>query len=191
MRQLLFATLVFSLFILSGCARTPSECSSVAPSRFANCVYLKAVTEQDPFHCYSLSDTNQRAICIRDAANSAARESLLRATPEQRALIFFSDQPVLPVANETPKLPPGPSANQTDPQQGLCGSLPLDQKEQCLRDIAVGAKDMAACEGIAGPAMRQSCITTIARTLKSPEICLKLSQSENIDLCNLYSKAGE
>lgn len=192
MKKAIAALAALFLVFLSGCAQTGAQdCSGVQPAKFANCIYVKAVMAQDPFGCYSLPDLNQRAQCIKDATNPEARSSLARALPEQRDSIFAVNAAAPAKENKTEPLPAAPPASPTLTPLEECNSLPSPDKDNCLRALAVGNKDIATCAGIGDETVRQNCITQIAKMVKDPAVCAPLEKQADIDLCNLYSKAGE
>ena len=193
MKKVIVALAALFLVFLSGCAQTgaPADCSGVPPAKFSNCLYVKAVMEQNPFRCYSLSDLNQRAQCIKDASNQEARSSLQRALPEQRDSIFADN--VAAPAKENKTEPPPAEAQRSPPAAPLeqCNLLASQDRDNCLRALAVENKVIATCTGISDETVRQNCITQIAKMVKDPSICAPLGKQADRDLCNLYAKAGE
>ena len=183
---------LFFLAAFFGCAQGgPAECGSAPPEKLANCIYVKAVMDQNPFSCYSLEDTNQRARCIKDASDPAVRTSLQSALPEQRDSIFAEPVPSPSKANAT--IAPEPEPPKTAPASPLeqCNSFQPPDADQCMRAIAIESKDIAACNGVRDRTTKQNCITQVAKMVKSPAICGSLSSQDDINLCNLYAKAGE
>lgn len=97
-----------------------------------------------------------------------------------------SFSPIQQAANSTTTQP---LANPGQPQD--CNSIVGAGKDDCLRSNAVQNRDLAGCEAVSDATMRQSCITEIAKMVRNPSICAELSDKNDIDLCNLYAKAGE
>lgn len=111
MKNFQFALILLSALALSGCVRGPPECGSVPPAKLSGCIYTNAVMGQDPFGCYSISDLNQRARCIKDASDPSARTQLQRTLPEERGQAFAESAPPLqpkPNATAKPEAPAKP-----------------------------------------------------------------------------------
>jgi hypothetical protein len=179
------------VFLISGCFQggAPAACASAKQSAFANCVYINAVMEQNPFYCYSLPDKYQRSVCIQDASDPKVKAALERADQETREAIFAEKQPQPPpsVPQENVSQPPQPAEL---PANGSCGQLQGIERDDCYRMLAVEGSNISACEEVNASSLRESCIAQVAQMLKKPEICLQLSMQGSIDLCNFYSKAG-
>jgi hypothetical protein len=115
MERFQFAIILLSALALSGCASQPSSCGAVPPAKLSECVYTDAVMHQDPFSCYSIPDLNQRAKCLKDASDPAARTQLQHALPEQREPIFTApESPPVSKANATAKPAPESPVSKAD-----------------------------------------------------------------------------
>lgn len=196
MKQAIIALAAIFAVFLSGCAQSGSQvgCGQVPPAKLANCIYVQAVMAQDPFQCYSLPDKNQRAACIKDASDPLAKTALQRENPSQRDSIFMDNRTAPAKGNGTiaaPAAPPAPPARAPAGTLGQCNLLSSPGKGNCLRALAVENRDIAICGGIGEETVRQNCIAQIAKMVKDPSICARLGRQSDLDLCNLYSKAGE
>jgi hypothetical protein len=187
MNSLPAAFLLISLALLFGCLQSgiPSECSGVSSSKLANCIYVKAVSEQNPLRCYALQEKDRRASCMKDATNPAARNTLGRIEESQRESVFT--EPSEPAKPETPPQKPA----EKPARFAGCDSAPKEEQDVCLRESALNSSTMAICEQIKDTSILQNCITQIARMTKRPEICDSLKSKDNAELCRLYAKGGE
>jgi hypothetical protein len=177
--------------LLSGCTQggSPSVCSSGKPAMFANCVYINAVMEQNPFYCYSLEDKYQRGVCIQDASDAAKKTLLERADPATRDAIFAEKSATQPAPPMQENATPTEQPPVVVPQEG-CGSLQDAAKDNCYRALAVEKSNISTCEQVLSPVVRENCIAQEAQAVKKPEICPSLTNQSSIDLCNFYSKTG-
>jgi hypothetical protein len=196
MRSLAPAVLILSLaMLLTGCVQggLPSTCSNVTPDRLANCVYIWAVTEQNAFDCYSISDLGQRKMCISDASNPAIKKKLGGMAQSERDSIFVSKP--FPSAPSTSIMQPLPSNATEDTGAVLDGNETIVENatslDQRVYEQAVQANDVQLCEQIADYSVLRSCISQIARQKKIPAICDTLSDKDNIELCRMYSQGGD
>ncbi|MCX8194582.1 MAG: hypothetical protein N3G22_00525 [Candidatus Micrarchaeota archaeon] len=175
---------------LSGCIQgeKPPQCASVPKEKFANCIYINAVMEQNPFYCYSLEDKEQKRVCIQDASDASKKAALERADQETRDSIFAPKKPqIIPVQNQTknnttdeiPQLPPLP--------QDPCEMAPASKKDECYWQVAMEDLNMPLCEKIKTGSFRENCIAYIALTTKNSALCQQLTNRSNIDLCRFFS----
>jgi len=184
------------LLLLFGCAQggIPSACANSPVDKLSNCIYVAAVLEQNPYDCYSLQENTQREKCLRDASDSSAKKSLEQMTPSERANIFvatpeaanasgISSIPFLPPANEPANSNASPAI--ITPKTGV------SEADSQAYVQAIAANDMSPCITITDASTRASCITQVAIRVKKLEVCSQLTQKADIDLCNLYAKAGE
>ncbi len=184
--------LLFCFAAFFGCTQGgASECNSAPPEKLSNCIYVKAVMDQNPFYCYSLHDNSQRDTCIKGASDPNVKAELERSSPSQRNLIFEEPGASPSHANATVAPVPVPPRIATASPLGQCNSFQPSDADQCMRAIAIEGNDVSACKGIQDQAIRQNCITQIAKMVKNPSICASLSSQGDINLCNLYAKAGE
>ncbi|MCX8174695.1 MAG: hypothetical protein N3E51_00615 [Candidatus Micrarchaeota archaeon] len=182
------------LFFISGCAQRtiPSACASSEPSRLANCIYNNAVTEQNPYYCYSLEDKRQREICMRDAADPNARKALLNSLASEREAIFVAQEGQAHSKQGGNFESPEEAAPQAQAaEQSSCAGLIGTARDNCFKTVALESQQIAYCESISDATIRKSCISEIARKTKDIQSCKTLSQKENINLCNLYVKGDE
>ncbi|MEM2138046.1 MAG: hypothetical protein QW568_03075 [Candidatus Anstonellaceae archaeon] len=184
MRHILAAAIIaLASLLLFGCIgdSRPSACAGVPASKLANCVYINAVSEQNPFYCYSIPDSAQRATCLKDAADPSMKKALERSLPEQRNSIF--GQPEAP--EEQPPAPPAkPPAKPSVP----CDYANLTQRDSCIKDMAANKSAISNCEQIQTQTIREHCISEIAQKTKNPSSCNALAVESNRNLCNLYSQ---
>ena len=184
------------VLLLFGCTQggITAACANSSVEKLPNCVYVAAVLEQNPYDCYSLKDNTQREKCLRDASDSAAKKLLEQMTPSERAKIFaaiseaanasgIGSIPSLPPANEPAN--PGEAPAIINPKTGVS-----DADSQAYVQ-AIAKNDMSPCVTITDASTRASCITQVAIRVKKLEVCSQLTQKADIDLCNLYAKAGE
>jgi len=184
MRHILAAAIIaLASLLLFGCIgdSRPSACSNVAPSKLANCIYINAVSEQNPFYCYSISDSAQRATCLKDAADPSMKKALERSLPEQRESIFNEQQ-------EPEEAPPAPPSKPPAKPSVPCDYANLTQKDSCIKDMATNKSAISNCEQIQAQTIREHCISEIAQKTKSPSSCSALTVETNRNLCNLYSQ---
>lgn len=201
MEQRIAAALLFSLTFIafSGCAQlgVPPQCLNATSGTMANCVYVKSVLEQAPYGCYSLSDMEQREKCLRDSTNPSMQKELERMPQRERDGIFaiasgsadaiqqalLPSQPSQPPPQQVPIPPPNTSS------AGMPAGISGEDAQAFSK--AVQENDMAPCVSISDKPTRASCITQVALRIKKPSVCDVLTTQEDIDICNLYAKAGE
>ena len=181
-RFLRYFTLAFLFSIMlfaSGCAQTsiPAACAGLPENRLSNCIYIQAVSEQNPFYCYSISDTSQRATCMRHASDPAMKKTLQNSKASDVGGIFAKQ--------EEPPAPPVETI--PEPQVG-CESKSGKQKDECFRTEATSKSDIHICEKVSDKAILEACISQIARKTKDLESCKALFAAANRDLCRLYAK---
>ncbi len=186
MKFALLAFLAATVFLLSGCIQdqVPSACAKVAGAKLANCIYTNAVLDQNPYYCYSLSSTEQRQICMRDAANPAMKKKLQSALPSQRDAIF-GDTPVA-AKDELPPPPPAEEISAPSPGQE-CNANAGPEKDTCIKSEATSSKNIKLCESIAGMPVREACISEIAQKTKNVSSCSALTSQNDSNLCRTYS----
>jgi len=190
MRVVYTILLAFSLALLAGCtqAQLPQSCAGLSSEGLAACIYESAVLEQNPFSCYSLPEGSLRSACLADASDSSMKKLLERLTPQERAQLLG----LAAASAEAPgtgALPYAPAeTGQGAPEAEQPGAAGADSQ---YYGQAVESSDMAACTSISDPSMRASCITQVALQVKKPEVCNALALKADIDICNLYAKAGE
>ncbi len=178
----------FLLIVLFGCLQPslPESCAGVAKSKLANCVYVGAVSEQNPFYCYSLSDIEQRKTCLQDAADPAMKKALQRALPSQRDAIFETED------NELPPTPPNVQPKPVPMlPSGSCDSADASEKDSCLVSAAISQSDMSLCGMVFDLKARQMCISDLARKTKNISACDVLEDENDQLLCRGYAKGGE
>jgi len=182
------------LLALFGCTQggVPAACANSSGPMLANCVYVSSVLGQNPYDCYSIQNTSQREKCLRDASDSAARKLLEQMTPAERARIFAAASDAIAAAGiEMPlPVPSGPASPAAEPVPIIPPSGVSESDSQAYTQ-AIAANDMSPCTAISDASTRASCITQVALQVKNPTICSQLTQKPDIDLCNLYAKAGE
>jgi len=191
--KLLVALILSALVLLSGCAQRtiPNACQSTPQEKLANCVYVNAVLEQNPYYCYSLTNMEQRRTCLHDAAEPAMKTALERASPPERETIFYAppsdEQPyyVAPVSQS----PQQPEKTAVVPAQ--CDSYSGTAKDDCLFAAAIAQLDMPACSAISDSALRKSCISDVARKTKDIASCDTLASPDDANLCKLYARGDE
>ena len=195
MRSFAPIALIMSLaMLLTGCVQggLPSTCSNVAEDRLANCVYLQAVSDQNPFDCYSMGNIAQRKMCISDASNQEMKKKVDGMGQAERDLIFVTapaPAPAVPVGQPFPSN----ATNGTDGNGVGNGTVDgnATSTDQVVFEQAVQANDVQLCERIADYSVMRSCISQIARQKKIPAICDTLSNQDNIELCRMYSQGGD
>lgn len=171
-----------ALFFMSGCLQSslPSQCASVPAGKLANCVYTAAVSEQNPFHCYSLPDMEQRATCMRHAQDPSMKKALSRAEPEVREQIFANNSTAQPQAK--PSAPPSPTAE--------CDPLEAAYKQACISSKAMREGKVELCKMLFDTALRTNCIGSVAQKTKDLKSCDSLSDADEIALCKSYAKGS-
>jgi hypothetical protein len=194
------ALLSLAIIAFSGCAQlgAPPQCLNATPDKLANCVYVNSVLEQSPYWCYSLSDMAQREKCLRDSTSPATQKELERMSSRERNAIFSEtgtgapDLPEAPIPKQ-PGQQPGTPLPPAPPQANTPAGAPPGISGEDARAFskAVQENDMAPCVSISDKATRASCITQVALRVKKPSVCEVLAAQEDIDICNLYAKAGE
>lgn len=181
MKRLQLSLLLAAAIFLSGCLQTsvPSQCTTLSPSKLANCIYINAVVDQNPFYCYSLEDVSKRATCLQDASEPSMRKVVQRSLPSEKDRVFSDEPAVAP--------PTGPAQPEPEQTEG-CPSVAGDERDRCLLETAIGGSDVESCEDIASPAVVESCIAQIGSSTKNIALCEKLSEKRNQDLCKLYAR---
>jgi len=184
------------LLLLFGCTQggAPQACAGSPSEKLANCVYVSAVLDQNPYSCYSLKDIVQREKCLRDASDSKIQKLVSEMTPADRAKIF-STSPDAPTAPSVPQAPSNvPAANESpapEIEQPIAPTNGVPEADAQAYAQAVATSDMVPCTTITHAPTRASCITQVAIRVKNPAMCSMFTLKADIDLCNLYAKAGE
>jgi hypothetical protein len=190
-RLALFASFAALALFLSGCVQggIPQSCSGVAEDRLSNCIYVRAVLEQNAYHCYGLSRTDARKECINDASNPAMKKKLEGMSEAERAALTGLP-PAQPLpSGAAPSAPQNQPAAPTEPQSpaipGTSSSnLTLDQQ---VYASAIESNDVQLCEAIIDEGLAKSCISKVSRQRKDISSCDTLSNPEYSKLCRLYS----
>lgn len=195
------ASVLFSLALLAvfGCTQAiaPAACANASSDKLANCIYVNAVLEQNPYNCYPLSNLTQREKCLRDSSDSNAQNIVENMNSRERDSIFAVAEPgapqLPPVLPELPSPPLGNVSLPIQPPANTSINLPPGISGQDAQSFtqAVQTNDMTPCVSITDPSTRASCITQVALRVKKPSICDVLTEQDDIDICNLYAKAGE
>jgi hypothetical protein len=202
MEHWIAAALLLSLAFIafSGCAQlgAPPQCLNASSGTLANCIYVNSVLEQSPYWCYSLSDMPRREKCLRDSTSSAMQKELERMPLGERSAIFAIGDAAVPAIQQA-LLPPQPSQPPptvptpvppaANTQEGMPAGISGEDAQAFGK--AVQENDMAPCVSISDKATRASCITQVALRVKKPSVCEVLAAQEDVDICNLYAKAGE
>jgi len=194
MRAFHAVLLAFSLALLFGCTQgsIPSACANAAPEKLANCIYVNSVLDQNPYTCYPLSDATQKEKCLRDSSDSSVQKLVSGMSPSERDQFFA----IVTGAISTALPGEEPSGATQQPQPPSSGAVTIPSGAASEADAqsyaqAVQANDMSPCVSISDASMRASCITQVALKVKKPEVCSSLTVKADLDLCNLYAKAGE
>jgi len=177
------ALMFLTYFFLFGCAQVsfPEVCRAVSASKMANCIYVNAVLEQNPFYCYSIEDLNQRGICMKHATDPAMRKAVQNAQAQDLDAVFAEPK------GELPPAPPAP-ANLTEPGNASCNSMIGVAKDNCFKTEAINSKSIVSCEKVADGSLRSACIAEVAKKTKDIESCKTLTDEESRSLCRLYAK---
>jgi hypothetical protein len=186
-------TLVLALTLLYGCAQgqMPQQCAAKQGGYLANCVYVNAVMEQNPFYCYSLSVMGQRVECLTDATDPAMKKRLENLKQDERDAIFMPESEVQPASfpGQLPTIKPKPG--QIPSGEGgyaaTGGTADQPSPDEALYNAAVEGNDLQLCLQISSSEAVKSCISQIARQTKRPELCKTLKDKNLSELCNLYS----
>lgn len=181
----LVAASVFLLVLLFGCIgdAKPSVCAGVSPAKLPNCIYINAVSEQNPFYCYSIANESQRETCLKDASNPAMKKALERSLPSQRDSVFNDGQ-----ADDDMPPPPPPQGGAPPAPSSQCDSANATQKDICLREAAIGRLAVSECEQVSTSSIRAQCISTIAQRTKNLSACNLLANESSRALCNFYAQ---
>ena len=198
MRQSIITFLPLALLLaLFGCTQggVPSACAGAPSGTLANCIYVSAVLDQNPYNCYSLSNLSQREKCLNDASDSTAQKLLQRMSSSERAQIFApAQQSTSSAGSQIAPLPPVPAetnATAGNVTEQANSSNGISAADSHAYSQAIATNDMTPCVSIADPSTRASCITQVAIRVKNPAMCAQFTLKADIDLCNLYAKAGE
>lgn len=184
------ALLALSLVLLVfGCAQSslPQACSSTPAQKIPNCAYVAAVMEQNPFYCYSISDMQQRATCIKDSSNPVMQSELERSSQAQRDAIFAPAAPAVPPAI-TPPIPSQNNTWQPPAAETDCMAMQGGERDSCLSAYALNGKIIADCGQIISQPLRESCITQVAKATRDMESCKTLEVQADYEICRLYSQ---
>lgn len=188
MKLVAAALSLLALAFLSGCAQlvVPSACQSLPAAKMANCIYISSVTEQNPYYCYSLLNISQRKTCLQDSSDTAMRDSLQRASQEQRDAIFTPALPSQQPAPQAPAVKQLPVPVPT-PANG-CNSTNSSQANSCLRALAFSQLNVTTCDSISDSVQRNGCISDVARRAKNVSACASLNGTEEASICSYYAK---
>ena len=196
MRSTALAALVLALsFLFFGCVQgsLPQQCSGMSGDRLANCVYVRAVIDQNPFNCYSIEKLDIRKTCISDASSTAMKKKLVSMAQNERDMLLIG-----PNSSETPVVPagqqPATATNETSSttmQPGATTGANHSSLDQQVFLQAVDANRIELCEQIGDYETMRSCISQVARQTKVLSVCDSLSTADNIELCRMYTQGGE
>ncbi|MDE1797853.1 MAG: hypothetical protein KGH63_00415 [Candidatus Micrarchaeota archaeon] len=193
---LVLALALFGLLLLFGCITPPeaSRCSGFASASDHNgCLNYYAVWNQEPYLCYSISDSDLRGACL-EAANDPVEQQKLQSAQANGI-------PATTPAAATPTPSPVPSgglgANATAPanyppgsmdaQIAQCMAATASTHDACARQIAIGTLNMTLCGSIEAGDYRASCISNVALTAKKQSLCDVLNRTADKQICTYYS----
>ncbi|MEM4554274.1 MAG: hypothetical protein QXT25_00285 [Candidatus Anstonellaceae archaeon] len=172
------------LILLYGCIASPipSNCQNLSKDKFSNCIYIEAVSEQNPNLCYHISDLEQRKVCLKDAIEPSAKAALSKALPSEKETIFVS-QESKPAEPEV-RVEERPAAKK--PCEGLIGV----QKDNCISELAITQSDMKKCKEVEEWSVRQICISNIAKKTRNLSLCNEFEPNTlDSDLCKFHAVA--
>ena len=173
----------FALVFLSGCTQQPvssSNCDQVSQDKLANCVYVGAVLDQNPYNCYKIPSEQAavRKACLSDASDYAMKKTLERMLPSDRDMLF-GNKPAPPPAQ--PQYVP-PSVLPISPNVSN-----ISPSENETYTLAIQTKQIQLCLTLSG-SLHTSCISHIATSTKNISSCNELIVQSDIDLCNAYAQ---
>ncbi|MCX8197686.1 MAG: hypothetical protein N3F07_00615 [Candidatus Micrarchaeota archaeon] len=167
--------------LVFGCVQLslPEECRSLPQSKQAECIYRKAVLEQNPSFCYLMDDIAKRAACLKHATDASAKRQLQNVPAEES----LPDEPEQPPAAE-----PAPQQQPPQKEQEGCAAKFGEEKDSCIRDLALASKDILVCEKIASSSIKASCVAKVAMVTKDLESCKTLAEESARSICRAYAK---
>jgi hypothetical protein len=178
-KNALHAAAAFFIFALLGCVQTsiPPSCKNVGEGKLQSCIYEQAVLEQNPFYCYSISDTSARAACLKAAVDPVEKKKLQLNKQES----WQGQGTIIPQQKKEEKK--SEPARPPEPCEGLSG---ID-KDKCILGLAVEEKSLVECLKISDNSTKRSCISQVAYISKEPSLCENIPDKDLHDLCRAYS----
>ncbi|MBN2458409.1 hypothetical protein JXB31_04745 [Candidatus Woesearchaeota archaeon] len=182
-KTVIFAMLVVSLFLFSGCdllfvdeeiqdiakSGDYSDCASLDTSedknRIERCYSYVGRKQDDPSACAAASGS-YRDECYEDVAVDLGREDLcneISSKYDKRSC--FVD---IAVDKKSP---------------GICANLEGDEANTCYKDYSIGAGDFDSCALITSEAESDECYMHFAVEDSNQELCAGLNSKKNRDEC--------
>lgn len=186
----LFLLALAFLFLLSGCI-TPAQASRC--SGFSNladrngCYNHFAVWDQEPYLCYSISDSFLRESCLEDSNDPVAQQRLIEAQSNPALQRLPTPAPTPAPKPNTAIAPP---AGSTAALIADCITAQKLDADTCMRQAAIQTSNMTLCSQISAGDSRATCISNVALATKNPSLCSGLSRDVDKQVCIHYSSGG-
>jgi len=188
-KALRLTALILVLALVPGCIQTEQskKCDHITQTDLKDeCLQYVGVWYQDPYTCYLIQDMQKREACIQDAVEPTKAKMLQVQKQEQT----------------TPSIQKVVEEVKTQAKQANENKYAIDKKVQqcmeeqklemdvCLNKIAIETQNIEMCEQIETDTYRRPCISNIAINIKDPQICSKLTRTDDMQLCKFYASAG-
>lgn len=184
-----------ALVFIFGCIQQSiltTACAGVSQDRLANCIYVNAVEDQNPYYCYEMpaNRPDVRKACITDASDDSMKTALDNMVQSQRDQLFMENTS----ANANPAMPsmPPEATNSTAPENisntTVALNITANMTDNETYAAAVASLQITACQNIADPSLHNSCISEVAQKTKNISACAALTLPADQDLCNAYSR---
>ncbi|MEM4348574.1 MAG: hypothetical protein QXN37_03325 [Candidatus Anstonellaceae archaeon] len=174
------------LVLLYGCITSPvpNNCQGLPQEKFANCIYIEAVSDQNPNLCYHIADLGQRKICLQDAIEPSAKAALSKALPSEKEAIF------VPQAKDQTQQSGSLREEQPQLSKQPCEDKVGIQKDECINELAIAQSNMKKCKEIEEWSIRQICISNIAKKTRNLSLCNEFDPNTlDADLCKFHAVA--
>ncbi|VVC01178.1 Uncharacterised protein [uncultured archaeon] len=189
-RSFIILASFLALLLAFGCAQQPvssTACSGVVQDRLVNCIYVNAVSEQNPYYCYEISSAmaDARKTCLADASDYAKKKALERMTPAERDMLLVPNA-TSPAPSAAVQAPTETPAAAVEEQPGAAITANMTDNETYT--AAVAGLSIKSCEPITDTTLHNSCISQIAQKTKNIASCATLALVADQDLCNAYAQ---
>ena len=185
---------IFALIGAYGCIQpTQAErCATQSGIERDRCLNETAIWYQEPYICYSITDTTLRQACLEKSVDAQEAQKLQQELLYGRIMVEEQEIPLVLEKDKT----------ELRDEQSRVLNVTIDSKieecvitekmsqEACTRLVAIETSDMSLCERINDDNYRASCISNIALTKKDPTMCSSLKRAGDINVCKYYT-SGE
>lgn len=190
---LLLAVLLGGLLLLFGCITPPQadRCKGFASATdHDGCLRYYAVWDQEPYLCYSIANTDQRASCLEASNDPVEQQKLKDAQANGIAPSNPTPAPTAPsqsMGNRSNATLPSYPAGSTNALIAQCMANTAGTHDSCASQVAIDTLNMTLCSSIDSGDFRAHCISIVAITTKKSSQCGILNRTADKQICTYYS----